>query len=107
MSHGQVFQSACVAQMAQDYPKMPSISEDETSPEKKTRISVSQDPDKHSTDAGMIVFLHPPTGHLSWSLSRVLLTCKVWLLELFSPALDEGCKEKVLSEALLQSEFIF
>ena len=80
--------------MAQDHLKIPFISEDDTSPERKSRISVSQDPDISSTDAGVVVFLHPPTGHLSWSLSRALLTCKIWLLELFSPALDEGCKEK-------------
>ncbi|KAJ5145129.1 Acyl-CoA N-acyltransferase [Penicillium atrosanguineum] len=80
--------------MAQDYLKKPPISEDEAAPEKKSRISVSQDSDIHSTDAGTVVFLYPPAGYLSWSLNRILLTCKVWLLELFNPALDEGCKEK-------------
>ncbi|KAJ6104530.1 Acyl-CoA N-acyltransferase [Penicillium sp. IBT 18751x] len=80
--------------MAQDHLKMPSISEDEASPEKESHYSVTQDPYINTTDAGTVVFLHPPRGYLSWSLSRALLTCKLWLLELFDPALDEGCKEK-------------
>lgn len=98
MSRGQVLQSESVGQMAQDFQKKSSTSKDGAALEKGSRISVSQDLDITSSDAGAVVFLHPPAAHFGWSLSRTLLICKVWLLELFNPAFDEGCKEKVISE---------
>lgn len=98
MSRGQVLRSGSVGQMAQDFQKKPSSSEDAVLPEKDSNVSVSQGPDITSSYAGTVVFLHPPAAHLSWSLSRALLICKIWLLELFNPALDEGSKQKVISE---------
>lgn len=88
--------------MAQDYPKKSSTSEDEAALEKKSCISVCQDSEVDSSDAGTVVFLYPPKAyppkaHLGWSVRRAFLKCKVWLQELFNPALDEGCKEKVIS----------
>jgi hypothetical protein len=97
MAHGEVFQSANIRQMAQDYPKKSSTSEDEAASEKKSCVSVCQDSELDTSDAGTVVFLHPPKAHLGWSVSRTFLKCKVWLLELCNPALDEGCKEKVIT----------
>lgn len=93
MSRGQVLRSASVGQMAQDFLKKSSSSEDAVVPEKDSNISVSQGPDITSSYAGTVVFLHPPAGHLGWSPSRAFLIFKVWLLGLFNLALDEGCKQ--------------
>jgi ribosomal protein S18 acetylase RimI-like enzyme len=85
--------------MAQDFQKKPTSSEDAVVPENDFNTSVSQGRDITSSYAGTVVFLHPPAAHLGWSLSRALLICKVWLLELFNAALNEGCKQKVISKS--------
>lgn len=101
ISEGIVLQSASLGQMAHDYPrrnKPIEPSEGAVAPEKITRVSISEDTDipvNQKDDAGAVVFLFPPGGHLPWSVSSIWLACKLWLLELFNPVKDESCRDKV------------
>lgn len=100
MSGGIVLQSASVSQMAQEYPrkkKMIEPSDGAVAPEKTAQVFVSEDADiaADQEDAGAVVFLFPPKGHLPWSLSSMWLACKLWLLELFNPVQDESCRDEV------------
>ncbi|RJE19983.1 Acetyltransferase GNAT family [Aspergillus sclerotialis] len=105
MAHGKVFQSASVEEMAQEFPQKhkPEVSGDVNSAhEKALQISV---PDSSinidcQEDAGAVVFIFPPKGQLSWSLGRLWLAYKVWLLELLSPADDEGSKKQRVEKLL-------
>lgn len=102
MAHGKVFRSASVEEMAQEFPQKkhkPESSGDECSAHEKTaQLSVSDSSSNVACqeDAGAVVFIFPPKSQLSWSLGRLWLVCKVWLLELLSRADDEGCKKQVV-----------
>ncbi|KAJ5389629.1 uncharacterized protein N7496_000697 [Penicillium cataractarum] len=86
--------------MAHEYPrrnKPIEPSEAAITPEKTTRVSVSENTDipaNQKDDAGAVVFLFPPNGHLPRSVSSIWLACKLWLLELFNPVKDESCRDK-------------
>ncbi|KAL2808278.1 GNAT family N-acetyltransferase [Aspergillus granulosus] len=41
-------------------------------------------------DAGVGLLLLPPPRRLNWTLSRLILTCKLWLLDIFDPVPEEG-----------------
>lgn len=51
----------------------------------------------HEDDnVGAVVFLFPPPGRKPWSLSRIWLACRLWLLDLLAPAHDSGARDKVI-----------
>lgn len=66
-------------------------------PEKVVQVSTSEEPDPSfsNADAGAVVFLFPPKDRVSWSLSLILLSCKLWLLDMLYPARDSGADDKV------------
>lgn len=102
MSGGIVLQSASVGQMAQEYPRKKKTTESSdgvVAPEKADQVSTSEDPGFAASheDAGAVVFLFPPKGHLPWSLSSMWFACKLWLLETFNPVQDKSCREEVRS----------
>ncbi|KAJ5675540.1 hypothetical protein N7462_008437 [Penicillium macrosclerotiorum] len=98
MSSGKVLYSANVGQIAHEFPlkgqKSTSAGRDNAIPEKSISTSVRENSDIQSSreDPGAVVFLFPPKGHCGWTISSLWLACKLWLLELISPANDEGCK---------------
>lgn len=51
------------------------------------------------SDSGAVVILFPPRKYTKWSFSRLMLTCKVWLLDGIDPAIDKGTDSSV-SESL-------
>ena len=102
MLGGEVFKSADVREMAKDYPtngrdqlstETP-VSPDAALSKKDPETSLHED-----DDAGAVVFLFPPSGRKPWSLSRIWLACKLWLLNCLAPAHDSGARNKV-SKAL-------
>ena len=105
---GQVFASGCVGQMAKQYPhrqryQEPTKNADAavaTLPEKEPTTSLHDEEFASRDDAGAVVFLFPPPGHLSWSIPRIWMACKLWLLDHFIPAYDSGAREKVTRNAL-------
>jgi hypothetical protein len=101
---GQVFRSGSVEQMAQQYPRRGKYQESTerphtalaTLPDKEPTTSLlDEDFVSSSDDAGAVVFLFPPPAHLSWSIRRLWLACKLWLLDYLTPAHDSGVREKV------------
>ncbi|CAG8039768.1 unnamed protein product [Penicillium olsonii] len=46
-------------------------------------------------DAGAVVFLFPPPGRKPWTIQRIWLACKLWVLDRLKPADDNGASEKV------------
>ena len=101
MSEGIVLRSASVGQMAQEYPRQSKATKPSDSvvvPEKTAQVSLAQDREisvNQNDDAGAVVFLFPPNGHLPWSISSAWLTWKLWFLELFNPVQDNSSKEEV------------
>lgn len=101
MSEGIVLQSASVGQMAHEYPLQNKATEPLdgiVTPEKTAQASIARDqelPVNQNGDAGAVVFLFPPNGHLPWSLSSMWLACKLWFLELFNPVQDNSSKDEV------------
>ncbi|KAJ5617791.1 Acyl-CoA N-acyltransferase [Penicillium hordei] len=97
MLKGEVFNSANVKQMTEDYPgngrnKLSTdtpISAVATLPGKQPGTSSHKD-----DNAGAVVFLHPPPGRKPWSLSRIWLACKLWLLDRLVPVHDSGARDK-------------
>ncbi|CAL5873660.1 uncharacterized protein PFLUO_LOCUS7942 [Penicillium psychrofluorescens] len=71
-------------------------------PEKVVQVSTSEEPDPSfsNADAGAVVFLFPPKDRVSWSLSLILLSCKLWLLDMLYPARDSGADDKRLAKLL-------
>ncbi|KAK4862523.1 hypothetical protein LT330_002656 [Penicillium expansum] len=97
MLGGEVFKSADVREMAKDYPtngrdqlstETP-VSPDAALSKKDPETSLHED-----DDAGAVVFLFPPSGRKPWSLSRIWLACKLWLLNCLAPAHDSGARNK-------------
>ncbi|KAJ5812031.1 hypothetical protein N7474_008332 [Penicillium riverlandense] len=68
-----------------------------TTPEKVAQVSPSEEPDPSlsNADAGAVIFLFPPKDRTSWSLSRIFLSCKLWLLDMLKPARDSGANNEV------------
>jgi hypothetical protein len=105
MAWGEVFRSDDVGQMADKYPqRVRSKASTGTPaayvtalPEMEPKISMEEDGGLNSSrqDAGAVVFLFPPPGRASWSLSRIWLACKLWFLDRLAPAHDSGVREKV------------
>jgi hypothetical protein len=105
MCEGEVFRSGDVEQMTDKYPHRarskvstgtPTASVTAL-PEKEPKTSMEEDEGINSSrqDAGAVVFLFPPPGRASWSLARIWLACKLWLLDRLTPAHDSGVREKV------------
>lgn len=94
--------SASVGQVASQYTREKGKSQrsqdsTKTAMEAAAQAVVTEDLDVMSSqeDAGAVVFLFPPKGHLGWSFESLWLACKLWLLDLFSPANDQHAKKKV------------
>lgn len=115
MFEGQVFRSGSVGHLAKQYPQRGKY-QDST---KNADTVVAALPDKEpatslhdeafassSDDAGAVVFLFPPPGQSSWSIPRLWLACKLWLLDRFTPAHDSGVKEKVTHKISYRLELI-
>lgn len=51
------------------------------------------------SDSGAVVILFPPKECTKWSLGRLMLTCKVWLLNLIDPTFDKGTEFSVSEQA--------
>ncbi|KAJ5610576.1 hypothetical protein N7510_007295 [Penicillium lagena] len=109
MLEGQVLRSAGALQMARMFPhkiqNAPVPAADgasTTTPEKVAQVSASEEPDPSlsDADAGAVVFFFPPKDRMSWSLSRLLLSCKLWLLDMLNPARDSGANDKRLAKLL-------
>ncbi|KAJ6133445.1 Acyl-CoA N-acyltransferase [Penicillium samsonianum] len=58
-------------------------------PEKDPGSSVHE-----NDNAGAVVFPFPPPGRNLWSLSRLWLACKLWLLDRLIRAQDSGVRDK-------------
>jgi hypothetical protein len=112
---GQVFRSGSVGQLAEQYPQRGKYQESR----KNADTAVTALPEKEpatplrgeafgssSDDAGAVVFLFPPPGHSSWSIPRLWLACKLWLLDRFTPAHDSGVREKVTHKIFYHFELI-
>lgn len=56
--------------------------------EKETRLSTTE-------DSGAVVFLFPPSSQMKWSLSRLVMACKLWILDLLDGVSDGGADEGV------------
>ena len=97
ISRGWVLRSASVGQMASELPRRSRKSESSDDPIQPTQIPGSGQPEVISSqeDAGAVVFLFPPKGYREWSFVSLWLACKLWLLEIFSPAHDKACKKEV------------
>lgn len=52
-----------------------------------------------SSDSGAVVILYPPKKFTKWSFSRLMLICKIWLLNLIDPAIDKGTEHSVSKHA--------
>jgi hypothetical protein len=101
---GQVFKSDSVGKLAKQYPQRGNLPEST----KNTNTAVALSEKEPTTflhdqtlassadDAGAVVFLFPPPGQSSWSILRLWLACKLWLLDRFMPAHDSGVREKVI-----------
>lgn len=50
-------------------------------------------------DSGAVIILFPPMKHIKWSFSRLMLACKVWLLDWIDPATDKGTDSSVSEQA--------
>lgn len=101
MTSGMVFQSSNVSQMARENPRKgearQSSQSSDSSLAKSVDVSLYEEQAKSAgvEEAGAVFFLFPPPGQLGWSFSRTFLTCKVWLLNIFSPTEDKDCKMDV------------
>ncbi|CAI7586383.1 unnamed protein product [Penicillium viridicatum] len=97
MLEGEVFNTANIKQMTEDHPANgrnklsidTPVSAVAALPDKQPEISSHED-----DNAGAVVFLFPPPGRKPWSLSRVWLACKLWLLDRLAPAYDSGARDK-------------
>ncbi|KAJ5338231.1 hypothetical protein N7452_004959 [Penicillium brevicompactum] len=102
MSKGEVFRSMGVEQMAVPYPQKglsqePAIATSDRvnlSDQKLPASLCGEDNSNFDDDAGAVVFLFPPPGRITWSIPRICLACKLWLLDWLKPAHDSGAREK-------------
>jgi hypothetical protein len=103
MAHGRVLHSASVDEMALKFPRKQKEStvsvETDTTLVKEAQSSITTGI-SGGEDAGAVVFLFPPKQQLSWSLSRLWLVWKLFLLEILKPAYDKGCKEPASIETV-------
>lgn len=51
--------------------------------------------DVYEHDAGAVALLFPPRDHVRWTLDRMLLSWKLWFLDIFSPIYEKGGNEQV------------
>jgi hypothetical protein len=58
-------------------------------------------------DSGAVIILFPPKKHIKWSFSRLMLACKVWLLDWIDPATDKGTDSSVSEQAQIFFKFGF
>ena len=49
-------------------------------------------------DSGAVVMLFPPPSQNGWSLYRIFLACKLWILDLVDGAPDRGSDEDVSNQ---------
>lgn len=104
MLEGQVLRSAGAFQMACAFPRKnqnapfpAAAAASATTPEKVAQVFASEEPSPSlsNADAGAVIFLFPPKDRMSWSVSQILLSCKLWLLDMLNPARDDGANDKV------------
>ncbi|PYI21440.1 GNAT family N-acetyltransferase [Aspergillus japonicus CBS 114.51] len=83
ISEGFVFQSAPVHQIAHLFPPNRGASD--------SSAFIKKIPDCHDEmDAGVAIMLYPPSRQSRWTIERLILTVKVWFLDLVSPVTDDG-----------------
>lgn len=90
MLDGLAFQSLPVNQMAQAFPEKPIVSKPCF---EATSYQISEGT---GSDSGAVVFLFPPKQQWKWTLRRLLLSCKLWILDKISPVPDTSSPEMVL-----------
>ncbi|KAJ5949114.1 hypothetical protein N7454_000698 [Penicillium verhagenii] len=101
--HGEVLQSGDVQEMSLKFPRKQRESTESVEPDttliKEAQSSVTASI-PGADDAGAVVFLFPPKEQLRWSLSKLWLTWKLFLLEILKPAYDDGCKKSRVDQLL-------
>ncbi|OQD64737.1 hypothetical protein PENPOL_c007G04876 [Penicillium polonicum] len=96
MLEGEVFNTANVKQMTEDHPGNGRNKLSTDIPISAVAALPGKQPETYSHDdnAGAVVFLFPPPGRKPWSLSRIWLACKLWLLDRLAPAYDSAARDK-------------
>ncbi|RAL07397.1 GNAT family N-acetyltransferase [Aspergillus homomorphus CBS 101889] len=95
ISEGIVFRSAPAPQVARLFPPKGMSLRDQALAKEATDLHEEE-------DAGVAIMLHPPQSQSKWTLSRLLLAAKVWLLDFIIPVTDNGANMKRV-ESLLSS----
>ncbi|KAJ5964318.1 Acyl-CoA N-acyltransferase [Penicillium vulpinum] len=103
---GEVFKSANIRQMIDDYPRnRDQLSTDTPVPDIDALPEKDPGTPLHENDdAGAVVLLFPPPGRRPWSLSRIWSACKLWLLNRLTPARDNGARDKRVELLLSRHE---
>jgi hypothetical protein len=96
LAQGIVCQSASVQDIRE---KMPLLSKNKPPQPKISALNVATSDIANTeretqasgfSDSGAVVILFPPKRHIRWSFARLMLACKVWLLDRIDPAIDKG-----------------
>lgn len=103
-----------VEKMAARYPQKRQPEEPRTIASDKVNLSVNElsalldagDKSSFHDDAGAVVLLFPPPGRTTWTISRIWLACKLWLLDNLKPAHDSGAREKVGRTSCVRTQLI-
>jgi hypothetical protein len=85
---GTVLRSASATQLAQQHPPK----RQQANPSHFVGKGTGKDA---IADAGIVALIFPPKQQQKWTLSRVLLALKLWVLDLIHPGTDKGADEKV------------
>lgn len=62
---------------------------------REIRQKLHKDGDVYEHDAGAVALLYPPRGRVRWALGRMLLSWKLWFLDMVRPVYEKGGNEQV------------
>ena len=103
-----MLRSASVREMEKAFPpRQPSrVSESPQSPpssstgkgKEAVMSAETEEAKSEDCDSGAVVMLFPPPSQKGWSLYRLFLACKLWVLDLLDGAPDRGADEGVSNQ---------